>query len=191
MGGRFPVLLVSSSTRDEIERFSGGGEKQVRILKGWTRLSDAQDDWSPDSFGRTAPGPLNASLQLRPNPLILHGLGVATADEIVADSGPLSAFPHQGDRALILDALLSGVPAILTTDLRSFWAHREALYAFGLEVWRPSDALSAYEPRWARRRSSPVAVPSRMRGDGGRAARAVPTPPRFRPPRAVRRTEST
>jgi hypothetical protein len=49
----------------------------------------------------------------------------------------------------VCDALLSGVPAILTTDLRSFWNHRAALYDYGLEVWRPEDALTAYEPVWA------------------------------------------
>lgn len=47
------------------------------------------------------------------------------------------------------DALLSGVPAILTTDLRSFWNRREALYDYGVEIWRPSDALEAYERKWA------------------------------------------
>jgi hypothetical protein len=31
-----------------------------------------------------------------------------------------------------------GVPAILTTDLKSFWRHRQWLFGRGVEVWRPS-----------------------------------------------------
>ena len=146
--GGFP-WVVSSSTRNEIERFPGAGEKPIAVLKGWNRLSEALDEWSAESLGGISPGFLNASLAVRPNPLILRGLGVANVEEIVADSGPLSAFSDRGDRAVIRDALLSGVPAILTTDLRSFWARRDTLYDFGLEVWRPSDALISYEMKWA------------------------------------------
>lgn len=48
-------------------------------------------------------------------------------------------FRDAGDRLLIQDAMRLEVPAILTTDLRTFWRHRGWLYAHGLEVWRPSD----------------------------------------------------
>jgi len=188
--GGFP-WLVSSSTRAEIERFTGPGEKPARILQGWTRLSEASDEWALDSFGSTAPAFLDASRQVRPNPLILRGLGVASVEEIVADSGPLSAFPHQGDRALIRDALLSGVPAILTTDLRSFWANRETLFDFGLEVWRPSDALGAYEPQWAAEQE--VLARRRAEHDARRQVdqRTAATPPRAPVPPSVRSTGPT
>jgi hypothetical protein len=139
--------LVSASARGEIERFRG--RKQAGILRGWTRLSEAQGDWANDSFRGVAASVLEASAEVRVNPLTLRGLGVRSVDEIVANDGPLSIFRDRGDRALIRDALLSGVPAILTTDLRSFWNHREALYDYGVEVWRPHDALNAYEPVWA------------------------------------------
>jgi hypothetical protein len=33
----------------------------------------------------------------------------------------------------------AGIPAILTTDLKSFWRHRSALYSLGIEIWRPTD----------------------------------------------------
>ncbi len=89
---------------------------------------------------------------VRINPLILRGLGVSGVDEIVADDGPLSECPDRGDRALIRDGLLSGVPAILTTDLRTFWSRRTVLYDLGIEIWRPSDALTAYIPKWAKER---------------------------------------
>jgi hypothetical protein len=36
----------------------------------------------------------------------------------------------------VRDALRAGIPAILTTDIRSFWARRHALYGYGIEVWR-------------------------------------------------------
>jgi hypothetical protein len=52
-------------------------------------------------------------------------------------------FTDEGDRALIVEALRLGFPAILTTDLRSMWRHRRWLYPRGLELWRPSDVLRA------------------------------------------------
>ena len=139
--------LVSATARGEIERFQG--RRQAGILRGWTRLSEAQGDWAIESFRGVAASVLEPSAEVRINPIILRGLGVSSVDEIVGDDGPLSVFRDRGDKALIRDALLSGVPAILTTDLRSFWNHRETLYDHGLEVWRPEDALTAYEPVWA------------------------------------------
>lgn len=144
--GGFP-WLVSASARSEIESLISS--KGTKVLAGWTRLLEHQEDWGIDSFRGAAPSVLVPSPLARVNPLILRGLGVATVEEIVAPDGVLGAFRDDGDRALIRDALLSGTPAILTTDLRSFWAHREELYDLGVEVWRPSDALAAYERRWA------------------------------------------
>lgn len=139
--------LVSASARGEIEWLTGTKGDGVR--RGWSRLSEAQEDWGIDSFRGVAASVLDPSPEVRVNPLILRGLGVASVDALVAADGPLAKFRDAGDRALIRDALLSGVPAILTTDLRSFWLHRAELYDYGLEVWRPSDALTAYEPKWA------------------------------------------
>lgn len=139
--------LVSASARDEFERHSG--TKRPGLLGGWTRLAEAQEDWGIDSFRGAAPSVLVPTPDVSVHPLILRGLGVASVEEIVADDGPLATFPDRGDRALIRDALLSGVPAILTTDLRTFWSRRALLYDVGLEVWRPSDALTAYLPKWA------------------------------------------
>jgi hypothetical protein len=55
-------------------------------------------------------------------------------------------FVDAGDRALIRDAIRSKVPAILTTDIRSFWVHRAWLYGAGVEVWRPCDLWAAMRP---------------------------------------------
>jgi hypothetical protein len=139
--------VVSASARDEFERHAG--PKRLGLLSGWTRLAQAQEEWSHEAFRGAAPSVLVPTRGMRIHPLILRGLGVRSVEDIVGDEGPLGAFPDRGDRALIRDALLSGVPAILTTDLRTFWSRRTVLYALGLEVWRPTDALTAYLPKWA------------------------------------------
>ena len=115
---------------------------------GWRRLAEAQEDWGTDSYGPVAPAILSPESTARPNPLILRGLGVSSVEEIVAANGPLAEFRDRDDREIIREALLRGVPAILTTDLRSFWAKREVVLEYGLEVWRLSDALRAYISRW-------------------------------------------
>lgn len=144
--GGFP-WLVSHSSEAEIRANGRPGAK--RVLRGWSRLADATDDWAPSSFRGVAPGILRPVGEVRINPLILRGLGVLSIAEIVADGGPLHVLRDAGDRALVRDALLAGVPAILTSDLRSFWAQRQPLYDLGLQIWRPSDVLDAYETLWA------------------------------------------
>ena len=73
---------------------------------------------------------------------------VSGYEEIIDSDGPLSAFRDEGDRKIIRDALVCGVRAILTTDLRSFWSERDALETYGVEIWRPTDLLVAYESKW-------------------------------------------
>jgi hypothetical protein len=51
----------------------------------------------------------------------------------------LDPFTDAGDRALIRIAMRAGIPTILTTDINSFWSHRRAAYALGVEIWRPTD----------------------------------------------------
>jgi hypothetical protein len=75
-------------------------------------------------------------------------------------AGPLGPFQDPGDRQLIREALHFDIPAILTTDLKTFWRHRGWLYERGVEVWRPthlcwsllSDCLlwrgDGIHPRW-------------------------------------------
>lgn len=69
--------------------------------------------------GRSCRRSLSPESTARPNPLILRALGVSSVEEIVAANGPLAESRDRGDREIIREALLSGVPAILTTDLRS------------------------------------------------------------------------
>ena len=144
--------LVSASSRAEFERLQS--DKRTQLVAGWTRLSDHQEEWSIDSFQGVAAAVLDPTPEVRINPLILKALGVTGSNEIVGDDGPLGVLNDMGDRMLVRDALLAGVPAILTMDLGSLWRHRAALYDLGVEVWRPSDALTAYGPKWAEEAAS-------------------------------------
>ena len=144
--------LVSASSRTEFERLRS--DKRTQLIAGWSRLSDHQEEWSIESFRGVAPAVLDPTPEARINPLILKALGVTESKEIVEDDGPLGVLNDMGDRMLVRDALLAGVPAILTTDLKSLWRHRAALYDLGVEIWRPSDALTAYWPKWARETAS-------------------------------------
>ncbi len=139
--------LVSASSRAEFEHLQS--DKRSQLIASWTRLSDHQEDWSIESFRGVAPAVLDPTPEVRINPLILQALGVTESSEIVQDDGPLGVLNDMGDRMLVRDALLAGVPAILTMDLKSFWRHRAALYDLGVEIWRPSDVLTAYIPKWA------------------------------------------
>lgn len=82
--------------------------------------------------------------ELVPQPPDVHPdqLSFLATDEperSLVDAPSFGPFRHAGDRALIRDAYRGNVPAILTTDLRSFWRHRRWLYWAGVEIWRPSD----------------------------------------------------
>jgi hypothetical protein len=85
---------------------------------------------------------------VRISPLILRGLGVRSAEEVIAPVGPLGFLCHQGDRVVAAHALLANVPAVLTLDRRTFWKHRAALAEFGLQVVRPAQLLALYKPYW-------------------------------------------
>jgi hypothetical protein len=80
-----------------------------------------------------------------------HQLSFDLQDRRGSQLGAIPSFgPFRdiGDRAMIIEAIRHGFPAILTTDLRSFWRHRRWLYPFRVEVWRPTDLMRAhgYEP---------------------------------------------
>lgn len=90
-----------------------------------------------------------------PSPVSQHQLSFDLNDPVPStptapEFGP---FRDAGDRALILEAMRHGFPAILTTDLRSLWRFRRWLYPLGVEIWRPTDLLRAYG-------YEPVPIPS-------------------------------
>jgi len=68
---------------------------------------------------------------------------------VIAPIGPLGFLRDRGDRLVATRALLANIPAVLTFDQRTFWAHRAALAEFGLQVVRPAELLALYEPYWA------------------------------------------
>lgn len=139
--------LVSQETQDELRRVSGS--KGEGLITGWQYFAGHNEDWAPDSFGSVAPAMLFQRPGLTASPLILKGLGVDTEEQIITAGGPLRVLRDEGDRRLVRTALISGVRAILTTDLRSFWSRREALFSLGIEIWRPTDALTAYVECWS------------------------------------------
>lgn len=140
-----PPWLVSAGSLAELSDHPG--TKRTGLMDGWKYWQESSDDWSPDSFGPIAPGLLSAA-QYPPNRLILRGLGVSEYGEVIADDGPLAAFPDVGDRKLIREALFASAPAILTTDIKTLWSRRAAVQDMGLEIWRPTDLLDFYEAEW-------------------------------------------
>lgn len=112
-------------------------------------LTDHQDGWGGDAYPGIARGIVLGGRNSRISPLILKGLGVATPEELVKDRGPIAFLPDMGDRMLASYALLANIPAILTTDRRTFWAHRAKLVELGVQVFRPSELLALYMPYWS------------------------------------------
>lgn len=140
--------IVSASSEAEIKRARRAN--RTDLAGGWEYFAGHQEDWGLDAWGSIAPGMLSPSTffpdsRFRVSPLLLRSLGVATVEEIVDVDGPLRAFRDAGDRAVIREAIVSGAPGVLTTDLRSFWAHRDDTLQWGVEIWRPSDLLLAYD----------------------------------------------
>lgn len=131
--------VVSESSLVEFERINGTkGHRLRQWWHEWARYFNGclDADWYPEI------DPVGLLVQRGPE--IADG---QLALEIAPPLWPLSAecvpafgpFRDAGDRALIRDAMRAGISAILTTDLKSFWRHRGALYPLGIEIWRPTD----------------------------------------------------
>jgi hypothetical protein len=138
-GRNGPPWVVSESSLLELDK--AGGTKGWELRQWWFEWADyfqgcLHAEWYPDLDLRglvvnqgPEPGEGQLALPIAPRAAALSG-------DRVPSFGP---FRDAGDRALIRDAMRAGIPTILTTDLRSFWANRRALYPFGIEIWRPSD----------------------------------------------------
>jgi len=143
--GGYPWLVCNAAVGEAnvLKSAKGDGVRQlIQFLIGH------QEDWISDAYPGIAQGLLLASRRARVSPLILRGLGVSSPEEVVDPSGPLAFLPDRGDRLVASHALLANIPVILTTDRRTFWAHRERLRAFGVQVLRPSELLDRYVPFW-------------------------------------------
>lgn len=134
-----PPWAVSETSFAELGRV--GGERGRRLRRSWSDWSHYWGGWASD-----APDLINHSGLMWPRPAV--SANQLTLFEVPATMPsrvePPGVLADAGDCALVRDAMRAGVPAILTTDIRSFWRNRRALYGYGLEVWRPSDAWAAY-----------------------------------------------
>lgn len=155
--GSYPWLVCNAAI-DEASVLQN--EKGDRLRQLLSFLSSHQEDWGNDSFPGIARGLLLTRRRTRVSPLILRALGVKAAEDLCGAGGPLSFLRDRGDRAVVSQAVLANIPAILTTDRRTFWAHRDAIRELGVEILRPSELLNLYVPYWnaveyelARRRS--------------------------------------
>ncbi len=144
--GGYPWLVCETNS-SEASVF--GGNRGVRLRDIVRFFGGHQEDVSNHAFPGVALGLLEESKSVRISPLILKGLGVRSAEQIVASDGPLSFLRDEGDRRVAGYALVANIPVILTTDRKTFWKHRDALRSFGVEVMRPSELLDLYEPYWA------------------------------------------
>lgn len=122
------------------------GVKGQRLKKLIEFLVGHQSDWSNDAYPGIAQGLLLA--KGRVSPLILRGLGVKTVEELESADGPLSFLPDRGDRLVATHAMLSNIPVVLTTDRKTFWAHRHRISELGVQVMRPGELLALHEPYW-------------------------------------------
>lgn len=140
MASSSPTWLVSNSSLAELQR--APVDRREANLSTWRWVNDSTEGMLPDGYATIAPG-LLVGADYRPNILVLGGLGIASADQLLESDGPLTAFPDHGDRVLIGEALFAGVQTLMTTDLRTIWRHRDAAAALGLAIVRPQDLLGS------------------------------------------------
>jgi hypothetical protein len=137
-----PPWAVSETSLGELSRI--GGVKGSRLCGWWS-------DWALYWDGSAGNYPeVDSSGLFRPrvveDPDQLRLFDVPALEPPAPADESFGPFVDAGDRALICDAIRSKVPAILTTDVRSFWVHRAWLYGAGVEVWRPRDLWAAMRP---------------------------------------------
>jgi len=133
-----PPWVVSETSLLEIERL--GGPKGGALRAWWWEWAHFWEGCADDYPAVATVELASHSAPIAPGQLSLFE---APSCPLTERGAPLGPFEDAGDRALIRDALRAGVPAILTTDLRSFWSRRRSLSHLGIEVWRPRDFLVA------------------------------------------------
>ncbi len=134
-----PPFVVSRTSWEELSR--APRDRRDALLDEWRRwraraceYADAfNDERVPHPMFSTMPEVLGWPM---PSQLTLFD----EPREQFVSRGP---FHDPGDVSLIREAQSLSVPAILTTDLRSFWRYRRWLYSYGVEIWRPSDVCRA------------------------------------------------
>ena len=139
-----PPWAVSETSLVELGRL--GGERGLVLRRQWWGWHDYWGGWSEAYPEIEHDGLMWPRTIVSPDQLALFEVEPTMPLE-TATGEPFDAFRDAGDRALVRDATRAGIPAILTTDIRSFWTKRRALYGYGLEVWRPSDVWRSYGDR--------------------------------------------
>jgi hypothetical protein len=136
-------FVVSWTSYVEIGR--APESKRPRLLNEWalwrSRAWTSADPLDPFCELRV-PHPVFGPVPERPIPGQLRLLEVGTL--LSLEQQRFGPFRNPGDVALIKEALRHQVPAILTTDIKSFWRFRAWLFEKGVEVWRPTDLCYAW-----------------------------------------------
>jgi hypothetical protein len=143
--GSYPWLVCNAAVAEASVLQNEKGERLRQLL---SFLSGHQEEWHADSFPGIAKGLLLVRRKTRVSPLILRALGVKNAEGLWDDVGPLSFLHDRGDRSILAQAVLANIPAILTTDRRTFWIHRDKIRDLGVEILRPTELLHLYIPYW-------------------------------------------
>lgn len=144
--GGYPWLVCEVNS---IEAAFVGGDRGLRLKDTIRFFGGHQEELCNATFPGVPLGLLSEGTSARISPLMLKGLGVKSVEQVFSSDGPLSFLRDDGDRRVAGYALLANIPAILTTDRKTFWKHRNVLRTFGVEVMRPSQLLALYEPYWA------------------------------------------
>jgi hypothetical protein len=134
-----PPWIVSETSLLELQRL--GGAKGSRLRAWWYEWAEFWEGCAevyPEILTEALAPPVTS---IAPGQLALFEIPSRSCRDLEAGT-PLGSLPDAGDRALVRDAIRCGIPAVLTTDLRSLWSHRQSLYAVGVEVWRPRDMLT-------------------------------------------------
>jgi hypothetical protein len=135
--------VVSQRSLKEIERTQG--DKGNALRAWWQSWADHWNAYLDAYPGEEAWPGVDIRRLLRPEATVhAHQLSLPLGISESWTVAGLERLPDVGDRALVCDARRSGVRAILTTDIRSFWNHRHAVFALGIEIWRPTDVWEAY-----------------------------------------------
>lgn len=129
-----PFVVTLASWQELLQAPGERGIALRREWRYWRRRTQSFGD-----LGACAPHPLFTRMPEElgwPSPGQASLPGLEDLGSMPSDA--LGPFRDPGDRQLIREALHFDIPAILTTDLKTFWRHRNWLFAHGVEVWRPA-----------------------------------------------------
>ncbi|WP_420610482.1 hypothetical protein [Candidatus Poriferisodalis sp.] len=130
--GGLPIV-ISPRTRDELAA-TPNPVKRVRL-----------DLWGAD-LDRYSSGLLEACAD-EPESRRPVDTDVLTARQRCFMAELLAAMPDEGDRQLMIDALLLRCDVFLTMDYKSIWRVRDDVERFGIRILRPVELVAEIRPR--------------------------------------------